>query len=141
MNTVVEAAKRAGCHVFITQMQDGYNTMVGEGGAMLSGGERQRISIARALTKDAPIVLLDEVTANIDVENEQSIQAALQELLQDRTVIMIAHKLSTLQNVDQILVLQEGRTSQRGRHTELATQEGLYKTLWDMQHQTSKWMF
>jgi len=141
MDAVVEAARRAGCHDFITQMQDGYNTMVGEGGTMLSGGERQRISIARALMKDAPIVLLDEVTANIDVENEQSIQQALQELLQDRTVIKIAHKLSTLQNVDQILVLQEGGISQVGQHTELAIQEGLYKTLWDMQYQTSKWKF
>lgn len=136
---VKEAARKAGCHDFVQQMDNGYDTFVGEGGAKLSGGERQRISIARALLKDAPIVLLDEVTANVDVENEQQIQGALQELLKDRTVIMIAHKLSTIQNVDQILVIENGSVIQKGKHTELVKQDGLYKRLWNIQYETSRW--
>jgi ATP-binding cassette subfamily B protein len=139
MDDVMEAARRAGCHEFISQLEQGYDTIIGEGGSRLSGGEKQRISIARALLKDAPIVLLDEVTANVDVENEQKIQMALQELLKDRTVIMIAHKLSTIRNVDQILVIEDGKISQRGNHDELVVQSGLYKRLWDMQCETSKW--
>ena len=99
-------------------LPEGYDTILGEGGAKLSGGEKQRISIARALIKDAPIVLLDEVTANVDVENEVKIQAAMRELLKNKTVIMIAHKLSTIQNADQILVIKDGRISQRGPHKE-----------------------
>jgi ATP-binding cassette subfamily B protein len=120
-------------------LEQGYDTIIGEGGSRLSGGEKQRISIARALLKNAPIILLDEVTANVDVENEQKIQMALQELLKNRTVIMIAHKLSTIRNVDQILVIEDGKISQRGNHDELAAQDGLYKRLWDMQRETSKW--
>ena len=139
MDEVMEAARRAGCHEFISKLEQGYETVIGEDGARLSGGEKQRISIARALLKDAPIVLLDEVTANVDVENEQKIQMAIQELLKDRTVIIIAHKLSTLRNVDQILVIENGRISQRGAHSELAIQDGLYKRLWEIQYETSKW--
>lgn len=139
LDEVVEAAKKAGCHDFITALPDGYNTVLGEGGSTLSGGEKQRIAIARALIKDAPIVLLDEVTANIDVENEVKIQSALQELLKNKTVIMIAHKLSTIQDVDQILVIEDGSISQKGTHNELMKQIGLYKKLWDMQYQTEKW--
>lgn len=139
LDEVMEAAKRSGCHDFIIGLPDGYNTVLGEGGASLSGGEKQRIAIARALMKDAPIVLLDEATANIDVENEIKIQSALQELLKNKTVIMIAHKLSTIQNVDQILVIEDGRISQRGTHGELIEHKGLYKKLWDMQYQTKKW--
>ena len=111
----------------------------GEGGSTLSGGEKQRIAIARALIKDAPIVLLDEVTANIDVENEVKIQSALQKLLKNKTVIMIAHKLSTIQDADQILVIEDGSISRKGTHNELMKQIGLYKKLWDMQYQTEKW--
>lgn len=136
---VEAAARKAGCHDFISQMGNGYDTVIGEAGARLSGGERQRISIARALIKNAPIVLLDEVTANVDVENERQIQSALEELLRDRTVIMIAHKFSTIQNVDQILAIENGRITQRGKHTELVRQDGLYKRLWDMQFQSSHW--
>lgn len=139
LDEVVEAAKKAGCHDFIMELPDGYNTVPGEGGSTLSGGEKQRIAIARALIKDAPIVLLDEVTANIDVENEVKIQSALQELLKNKTVIMIAHKLSTIQDVDQILVIEDGSISQKGTHNELMKQIGLYKKLWDMQYQTEKW--
>ena len=139
LDEVVEAAKKAGCHDFIIELPDGYDTVPGEGGSTLSGGEKQRIAIARALIKDAPIVLLDEVTANIDVENEVKIQSALQELLKNKTVIMIAHKLSTIQDVDQILVIEDGSISQKGTHNELMKQIGLYKKLWDMQYQTEKW--
>lgn len=139
LDEVVEAAKKAGCHDFIMELPDGYDTVPGEGGSTLSGGEKQRIAIARALIKDAPIVLLDEVTANIDVENEVKIQSALQELLKNKTVIMIAHKLSTIQDVDQILVIEDGSISQKGTHDELMKQIGLYKKLWDMQYQTEKW--
>ena len=139
LDEVVEAAKKAGCHDFIMELPDGYDTVSGEGGSTLSGGEKQRIAIARALIKDAPIVLLDEVTANIDVENEVKIQSALQELLKNKTVIMIAHKLSTIQDVDQILVIEDGSISQKGTHHELMEQIGLYKKLWDMQYQTEKW--
>lgn len=139
LDEVVETAKKAGCHDFIMELPDGYDTVPGEGGSTLSGGEKQRIAIARALIKDAPIVLLDEVTANIDVENEVKIQSALQELLKNKTVIMIAHKLSTIQDVDQILVIEDGSISQKGTHNELMKQIGLYKKLWDMQYQTEKW--
>ena len=116
LEEVVEAAKKSGCHDFIIELPDGYDTVPGEGGSTLSGGEKQRIAIARALIKDAPIVLLDEVTANIDVENEVKIQSALEELLKNKTVIMIAHKLSTIQDVDQILVIEDGSISQKGTH-------------------------
>ncbi|AIW90158.1 ABC transporter ATP-binding protein [Treponema sp. OMZ 838] len=136
---VCEAARRAGCAEFIEAMEDGYNTVIGEAGARLSGGEKQRISIARALLKDAPIILLDEVTANVDAENEQLIQTALQELLKNKTVIMIAHKLSTIQNADQILVLENGTISQRGSHAELIAQGGLYRRLWDIQYEAEQW--
>lgn len=139
LDEVVEAAKKAGCHDFIMELPEGYDTIPGEGGSTLSGGEKQRIAIARALIKDAPIVLLDEVTANIDVENEVKIQSALQELLKNKTVIMIAHKLSTIQNVDQILVIEDGSISQKGTHHELMKEIGLYKKLWNMQYQTEKW--
>ncbi|UTC43571.1 ABC transporter ATP-binding protein [Treponema sp. OMZ 857] len=136
---VCEAARRAGCAEFIEAMEDGYNTVIGEAGARLSGGEKQRISIARALLKNTPIILLDEVTANVDAENEQLIQTALQELLKNKTVIMIAHKLSTIQNADQILVLENGTISQRGSHAELIAQEGLYRRLWDIQYEAERW--
>ena len=136
---VCEAARRAGCAEFIETMEGGYNTVIGETGARLSGGEKQRISIARALLKDAPIILLDEVTANVDAENEQLIQTALQELLKNKTVIMIAHKLSTILNADQILVLENETISQRGSHAELIAQEGLYRRLWDIQYEAEQW--
>jgi ATP-binding cassette subfamily B protein len=139
MEEVIEAARRSECHEFISRLEQGYDTIIGEGGSRLSGGEKQRISIARAILKDAPIVLLDEVTANVDVENEEKIQIALQELLKDRTVVIIAHKLSTIRKVDQILVIEDGDISQRGNHEKLVAQDGLYKRLWDMQYETSKW--
>ena len=124
---VVEAAKRARCHDFISALPNGYDTIVGEGGASLSGGERQRISIARALLKDAPIVVLDEATASIDPENEQLIQQALTELTREKTVVVIAHRLATIEHADQILVVEDGTVIQRGTHEELLAQEGVYR--------------
>ncbi|MCM1194229.1 MAG: ATP-binding cassette domain-containing protein, partial [Acetatifactor muris] len=123
---VAEAARRACCDDFIEALPDGYNTVIGEGGASLSGGEKQRISIARAMLKDAPIVILDEATANVDPENEDRLQKAIEELTRNKTIIMIAHRLKTVRNADQILVVDDGRIVQRGRHEELIGQEGIY---------------
>ena len=136
---VIAAAKAAQCDEFITSLKDGYDTKVGENGATLSGGERQRISIARALLKDAPIVLLDEATASIDPANEAQVQKAINSLIQDRTVIVIAHKLKTIQNVDKIIVLENGRINQEGKHQELIEKGGLYAHLWDIQNKTTRW--
>lgn len=123
---VVEAAKRACCHEFIMALPDGYNTRIGEGGASLSGGEKQRISIARALIKDAAIVIFDEATANVDPENEDRLQKAIEELTKDKTVIMIAHRLKTVRNAEKILVLNDGKIVQEGRHDELIKEAGIY---------------
>lgn len=123
---VVEAARKACCADFIEALPDGYNTVIGEGGASLSGGEKQRISIARAMLKDAPIVILDEATANVDPENEDRLQKAIEELTRDKTIIMIAHRLKTVRNADQILVVDEGRIVQQGRHEDLIREKGIY---------------
>lgn len=123
---VVEAARKACCADFIEALPDGYDTVIGEGSASLSGGEKQRISIARAMLKDAPIVILDEVTANVDPENEDRLQKAIEELTRDKTIIMIAHRLKTVRNADQILVVDEGRIVQKGKHEELIGQKGIY---------------
>lgn len=125
---VVEAARNACCEDFIEALPEGYNTIIGEGGASLSGGEKQRISIARAMLKDAPIVILDEATANVDPENEDRLQKAIEELTRNKTIIMIAHRLKTVRNADQILVVDEGRIVQQGRHEELICQEGIYSS-------------
>ena len=119
---VIEAAKKAMCHDFIEALPNGYDTLIGEGGATLSGGEKQRISIARAMLKDAPIVIFDEATANIDPENEDKLKTAIEELTKNKTIIMIAHRLSTIRNADQILVLNNGKIEQRGNHEELMKQ-------------------
>ena len=123
---VVAAARAARCHDFVEALPEGYATMLGEGGATVSGGEKQRISIARALLKDAPIVLLDEATANVDPENEDELQAAIEELTRRKTVVMIAHRLKTVRHADQILVLDGGRIVQRGTHDELMAGCPLY---------------
>lgn len=123
---VMEAAGKACCADFIEALPDGYNTVIGEGGASLSGGEKQRISIARAMLKDAPIVILDEATANVDPENEDRLQKAIEELTRNKTIIMIAHRLKTVRNADQILVVDDGRIVQQGKHEELIGQEGIY---------------
>ena len=136
---VREAARRACCHEFISALPDGYQTMVGEGGSSLSGGERQRISIARALLKDAPIVILDEATASVDPENERELQKAIAELTRGKTLLMIAHHLATVRDADQIAVLDKGRIVQRGTHAELMGQGGLYRQLVSIRQQASGW--
>lgn len=136
---VVEAAKKACCHDFIMQLPDGYDTRIDEGGASLSGGEKQRISIARALIKDAEIVIFDEATANVDPENEDRLQNAIEALTKDKTVIMIAHRLKTVRNAEKILVLNDGEIVQEGRHEELIKQPGIYKTFVEQRKEAIGW--
>ena len=136
---VEEAAKRACAHDFIMRLPQGYDTMVGEGGSTLSGGEKQRISIARALLKDAPVVLLDEATASLDPENEVEVQRAVNALVEGRTVVVIAHKLRTTQNADNIVVMEAGRVVDQGRHAELLERGGLYARLWALQNESVGW--
>ena len=136
---VVAAAKKACCHDFIMALPDGYDTVIGEGGATLSGGEKQRISIARAMLKDAPIIIFDEATANVDPENEDKLQQAMEALTQDKTILMIAHRLKTVRKADQILVLDKGRIVQRGTHVELAGQPGLYRDFLDARKEAAGW--
>ena len=123
---VVEAAKKACCHEFISALPDGYDTLIGEGGGTLSGGEKQRISIARAILKNAPIIILDEATSSVDPENEEELQRAIAELTHDKTIVMIAHRLKTVRGADQILVLDDSHIVQSGTHAELIQQKGLY---------------
>ncbi len=130
---MIRASKEAGCYDFITALPDGYDTIIGEGGSTLSGGEKQRISIARAILKKAPILLLDEPTASLDAKNEVLVQNAVNELVKNTTVIMIAHRLKTVQNADNIIVLDKGKVSEQGRHAELLQKNGLYTKLWNMQ--------
>ena len=136
---VVEAAKKACCHDFISALPDGYGTVIGEGGATLSGGEKQRISIARAILKDAPIVILDEATASVDPENEHLIQQALSALTKGKTILTIAHRLATIQSADQILVVEDGRIVQRGTHDELMAQGGRYRRFIEIREQAEGW--
>ena len=124
---MIAAAKKARCHDFILALPNGYDTVLGEGGGTLSGGERQRLSIARAMLKDAPIIILDEATANVDPENERELMEAIDALTAEKTVILIAHRLKTVHRADQILVLDRGRIVQRGTHDELAREDGLYR--------------
>jgi len=133
------AAKIAQCDEFIEKMENGYNTLIGENGCTLSGGERQRISIARAILKDAPIVLLDEATASIDPENEVMIQTAISALIKGRTVIVIAHRLKTVAGANQIIVLDDGKLSEQGTHDELLAKNGLYAKLWHIQQESLGW--
>ena len=136
---VVEAARKACCHEFIEALPDGYDTMIGEGGATLSGGEKQRISIARAILKDSPIIIFDEATANVDPENEDKLQKAMEELMRDKTIIMIAHRLKTVQKADQILVLDDGAIVQRGTHAELSGKPGLYRDFLNARKEAAGW--
>ena len=136
---IIEAAKMAQCHEFISELPDGYDTMVGEGGSTLSGGEKQRISIARAILKDAPIILLDEATASVDPENEHLIQDAINALVESKTLIIIAHRLSTITSADQIIVLNSGKIEKVGKHEDLLKAGGLYSRLWESRQQAKGW--
>ena len=136
---LIAAAKKARCHDFIMQLPNGYDTVVGEGGGTLSGGEKQRISIARAILKNAPVIILDEATASIDPENEHLIQHALSELTRGKTIITIAHRLATIQNADQILVVDDGRIAEAGTHAELVRKNGLYQRFTELREQAEGW--
>lgn len=136
---VVAAAKRARCHEFITELPAGYDTVLEEGGANLSGGERQRVSIARAIMKDAPIVILDEATSSVDPENEHLLMAAIDELTRGKTLVTIAHRLNTVRGADQILVVDAGRIVQRGTHDELMREEGIYRRFVGMRQEAAGW--
>ena len=139
MEAVISAAKKARCHDFIMALPDGYDTVIGESGGSLSGGERQRLSIARAMMKDAPIIILDEATANVDPENEQELLSAIDELTKEKTIIMIAHRLKTVQNADQILVIDEGKIVQKGTHQQLISEDGIYQRFVNQRELAVSW--
>ncbi|HEO6550993.1 TPA: ABC transporter ATP-binding protein [Streptococcus agalactiae] len=130
---VIEAAKKARCYDFIMALPDGFDTMIGEGGATLSGGEKQRISIARCILKDAPIVILDEATASVDVDNESYIQEAISELVKNKTLLVIAHRLGTIKEADNIIVIKDGNIAEQGNHSDLMTLDGIYKNMVQLQ--------
>ena len=138
---MLDACRKARCHDFVSALPEGYDTVVGEGGATLSGGERQRISLARAFLKDVPILLLDEPTASLDADNEAMVQRALDEISKERTIIMIAHRLKTVRGAQQILVLENGRVTQKGTHNQLVGTDGLYSRLWELQNQAGNYTF
>lgn len=139
MDDVIAAAKKACCHEFIMGLPDGYETIVGEGGATLSGGEKQRIAIARAIMKDAPIIILDEATANVDPENEKELTQAIENLTKEKTIIMIAHRLKTVRHADKIVVIDKGKIVQQGKHDELMKQDGIYKNFVSGRKQAVSW--
>lgn len=136
---IIQASKKARCHDFIMELKDGYDTVIEAGGGSLSGGEQQRISIARAILKDAPIILLDEATASVDPDNEMYIQMAISELVKNKTLVIIAHRLSTICSADQILVIDNGMIAESGKHSELIVKNGIYKKLWDKRTMASSW--
>lgn len=136
---IIKAAKMAGAYDFIVKKENGFETMIGEGGSTLSGGERQRISIARAILKDAPIILLDEVTASLDPDNEVAVQAAISNLIKNKTVIVVAHKLKNVVGANKIVVLDKGKVVEQGKHEELLSLGGIYKSLWDYQEKSKHW--
>ena len=136
---IIEAAKKACCHEFIMSLPKGYDTVIGEGGASLSGGEKQRISIARAIMKDSPVIILDEATANVDPENEKELVEAIDALTREKTIFMIAHRLKTVRNADQILVIDHGKIVQLGKHEELMKEEGIYKRFVNSREIASGW--
>ncbi len=139
MEEVIQAAKKARCHEFISALPEGYDTIIGEGGTSLSGGEKQRIAIARAIMKDAPIIILDEATANVDPENEKELTEAIENLTREKTILMIAHRLKTVRHADQILVVDKGKIVQKGNHDSLMAEEGIYKQFISGRKQAVGW--
>ena len=136
---VIEACQKARCYDFIMSLPDGFDTIIGEGGASLSGGEKQRISIARCILKDAPIVILDEATASIDLDNERYIQEAISELVKGKTLIVIAHRLNTIMNADQIIVISDGRIAEKGTHERLLAENGIYTRFIEARSSSQGW--
>lgn len=139
MEDVILAAKKACCHDFITSLPDGYDTVIGEGGATLLGGEKQRIAIARAIMKDAPIIVLDEATANVDPENEKELTEAIENLTKEKTIIMIAHRLKTVRHADQIIVVDKGKIVQCGDHEKLMAEDGIYRNFISVRKKAVGW--
>ena len=139
MEKVIDAAKKACCHDFIMELPEGYETVIGEGGASLSGGEKQRISIARAIMKDSPVIVLDEATANVDPENEADLIEAIDALTKEKTIIMIAHRLKTVRNADQIVVIENGRIAQQGTHNALMQEDGIYRNFVESRREAASW--
>ena len=138
---VKEAARLANCTEFIEALPESWNTFVGENGSRLSGGERQRLSIARAFLKNAPIIILDEISASLDVENEMKIQESLNKLIKDKTVIIISHRLKSIENADKIIVMNEGKIEEEGKHADLLQKSELYKNMIDKSTATEKWVY
>ena len=136
---IIEAAKKARCHEFIMNLPKGYDTVIGSGNIKLSGGEAQRISIARTFLKNSKIVILDEALAYTDAENENLIQEAIRNLIKDKTVIVIAHRLKSIMDADKIIVLREGKIIEEGTHKSLMEKDGAYKTLWNLQFEAETW--
>jgi subfamily B ATP-binding cassette protein MsbA len=130
---IMQAAKQANAHEFIEQLPEGYETLLGENGTRLSGGQRQRIAIARAILKDAPLLILDEATSALDTESEKYIQAALEKVMVGRTTLVIAHRLSTIENADLVVVMSEGKIAETGSHQQLLDQQGIYANLYNIQ--------
>lgn len=139
MEQVIDAAKKACCHDFIMELPEGYDTVIGEGGASLSGGEKQRISIARAIMKDSPVIVLDEATANVDPENEKELIDAIEALTREKTIFMIAHRLKTVRNADRILIVDQGKIVQQGKHEELMNQDGIYRRFVNAKELAAGW--
>ena len=136
---VYEAARKARCYDFIMELPDGFDTVIGEGGATLSGGEKQRISIARCILKDAPVIILDEATASVDVDNERYIQEAISELVRGKTLLVIAHRLNTIKGADNITVIEDGRVTQQGDHQALMAEGGTYREYVELRERTNGW--
>ena len=140
-SAVKEAARLANCADFIEALPDGYNTVIGENGSRLSGGERQRLSIARALLKNAPIIILDEISASLDVENEMKIQESLNTLIKGKTVIIISHRLKSIENADKIIVMNQGKVDAEGTHAELLQKSALYKSMIEKSGLTERYTY
>lgn len=138
---VIQAAKLANCHEFISNLPEGYQSMIGENGSKLSGGERQRISIARAILKDAPIILLDEISASLDVENEMKIQEGLKYLLKNKTVIIISHRMKSIEKADKIVVMYQGKVESIGRHEELLKISPIYRNMLEKSNMTENFRY